>query len=121
MRSADPVARVLRWVAVVVGVVGAVVLVVGVVGEARRPVRPVTGSMLAASLSDAVRSAPVGEGRCGRRSARWRCNVVDHDGSGGASYEVVLQQDRCWNAVLTGDYSEGRDMPWRASGCVARR
>lgn len=99
-----------------------VVLVAGVVGEARRPPRPITGPVLAESVSDAVRSAPVGEPGCGRRHGpgTWRCSVIDHEGSGGASYDVVLR-DRCWRARLVGDFSEGRDMPRRASGCVARR
>lgn len=120
MTTVDPVGRVLRWLAVVVGVVGLVVLVVGVTGEARRPPQPITGPVLAASLSDAVRSAPIGEPGCGRvlGHAGWQCSVIDHEGSGGASYDVVLRSDRCWSAALRQDFSEGRDMPRRASGCV---
>lgn len=118
VKQADPVARVVRWLAVVVGVVGLVVLVVGVVGEARRAPRPVTAASLAESVSDGVGSAPVGHGECRRgRAGSWRCTVSDHEGSGGASYAVLLS-GRCWRATLTGDYSEGRDMPRAAHGCV---
>lgn len=121
MTTVDPVGRVLRWVAAVVGVAGVVVLVVGVVGEARRAPRPITGPVLTEAVSDAVRSAPVPGGSCGRRrGAVWGCEVPDHDGSGGAAYDVVLRE-RCWRATLVDDHSEARDMPRRASGCVPRR
>lgn len=123
VRRSDPVGRALRWCALVVGVVGLVVLVVGVAGEARRPDKPVTARTLAVSVGDGVGSAFADMGECttarGSRT-RWGCLVGDREGSGGATYDVTLR-GRCWTAALVSDASEGRDLPRRAHGCVARR
>jgi hypothetical protein len=54
------------------------------------------------------------------QAARWRCGVVDTEGSGGATYDVNVRVDSsCWDAQMVNDASEG-GMPARVSGCVER-
>ena len=61
----------------------------------------------------------VGKPACERRSpTRWRCAVVDHGGSGMASYRVVVTDGSCWRARRTAD--RGGGLPEQATGCVLR-
>jgi hypothetical protein len=121
--TADPIARSLRRAAAAVGVVGIVVLTVAVAGEARRPAEPVTAKTLAVSVGDGVGSAFPDQAECTSGThtrTRWGCLVGDQEGSGGATYDVIVH-DRCWTAAIVSDASEGRNMPRRAHGCVPRR
>ncbi|MGE4178121.1 MAG: hypothetical protein AB7G65_20030 [Thermoleophilia bacterium] len=45
----------------------------------------------------------------------WRCNVLDSEGSGSASYRVLVRAgSSCWRAQRIADHSE-RGMPPRLS------
>lgn len=84
---------------------------------------PVTGESMYISVSDKAESNDLyaGSDRCRQRSARqWECSVFDQDGSGSASYRVVVDEDRsCWRAVLLKDDSED-EMPRTRRSCIHR-
>ncbi|MGI8592899.1 MAG: hypothetical protein ACR2ML_00760 [Solirubrobacteraceae bacterium] len=69
---------------------------------------------------------PPGLGPAGCRERgddRWRCDVLDTQGSGSLEYAVRMDGRRCWRArrLSPPGGEEGEPLPGRAKGCVGVR
>jgi hypothetical protein len=81
---------------------------------------PVAPDTLAVSLDRSIGTGGMADAPdCERRGAHvWRCDVVEPEQSGGATYRVTTETGgSCWTAERIEDYSEG-PMPRRARDCV---
>jgi hypothetical protein len=73
------------------------------------------------SVSKRVGGSVIGVGPCRKQARhRFRCQVADSEGSGGATYQVTVD-GRCWKARMAHDYGHEGKLERRANGCLKWR